>query len=128
MADLIIYVDYNGDGSEHHKLTLTNTDGTQGTGTGNDHDDITTQVHGGDVIHWVIKDNSKVSAITAVSAKEGTHEFLENKSTEPSGNFIATVKQTINANDIESYNIFFKIDGDDKVYFDDPKIKGDPNG
>lgn len=129
MANLTITVDYNNLGSDEHKLSLTNTDGNLGGGQGNDHDDITTTVHAGDTIQWIIAEGSKVSAITAISAKPGNSEFLENKTTEPeSGNYIATVKRTIHANDVEAYNIFFKLDGDDTIYLDDPKIKGSPNG
>lgn len=127
MANLTIKVDYNNLGTDEHKLTLTNTDGTVGAGTGNNHDDITTQVHAGDVIHWVIQPNSRVTAITAVSAKPGNPEFLVNKSTEPTtGNFIATVKSSLDTTQVESYNIYFKIDGADEVYVDDPKIRPNP--
>lgn len=127
MATITISVDYNPAGSDTHKLTLTDSEGHIGVGSGNDHDDITTEIRAGDTIQWVIVPGSRVTAITAISAKSGNSEFLENKTMEPTtGNYIATVKQSIHANDVESYNISFKIDGADTVYIDDPKMVGKP--
>lgn len=118
MAQRTIYVSRKNDTSHDIKLR-----DSEGHNPGDDK--ITTLVDTGDTVTWQLDSNSGLSAITNVKKKSDTHQLL---TAEPhpgnNGKWVGTVVGTSpGKGKQEKYKIYYKIEGDDKEYHDDPKLQ-----
>lgn len=127
MAQVTVYVNYNGNGTSKHKLNLSDSQSHQGVGNPGDppgssnKDNITTDVESGDTITW--QPQGDVVDIVSITPKDDHVNFLNTPVHNNDGSITATVKSGFAGGTMESYNINYKIKGDNTVYTDDPKMQ-----
>lgn len=130
MADITVFVVYNGNGTTNHKLTLSDSEQHLGTsnpgepGDSPNRDNITTDVGAGDTITWAPGEG--IADILSITAKAGSVDFLENATHNADGSITASIKAHFAGGEMEAYNINYKIPGDDTPYVDDPRMKMKP--
>lgn len=123
MAERIIYVSRNG---QSHQLKLRD---NQGNDPGNNK--LTTVVDPDDTVKWVLDSNSGLSEITGIKESDnskpqykGSQNLLQDTPQKKNGEWEATVvSQSPGKRKFENYMIGFKIEGDNKEYWDDPKLQ-----
>lgn len=122
MAENIIYVSRNGNSFE---LKLRD---NQGHNPGNNK--LTTEVAPGEPIVWQLDENSGLAEITGIKESDsgkpqyrGSQNLLAAPAKRENGVWRANVvPQSPGKGKFENYMIGFKIPGDDKEYWDDPKL------
>lgn len=119
----IIYVSRNG---QSHTLKLRD---SQGHNPGNNK--LTTEVRPTDTVRWELDSNSGLSEITGIKESDNTkpeykfsQNLLEGTPKKKNGGWEATVvNESPGQGKFENYMIGFKIEGDTKEYWDDPKLQ-----
>lgn len=130
MAQVTVFVVYNGNGTTNHKLSLTDNEDHVGgpnpgePGNSPNKDNIVTDVHSGDTITW--QPGAGVADVVSITPKAGNVEFLENTVHNADGSVSATIKAGFAGGSMEAYNINYKVPGNDTVFTDDPKLKMKP--
>lgn len=122
MAENIIYVSRNG---RSHELKLKD---NQGHDPGNNK--LETDVSPNDTVKWQLDENSGLSEITGIRESDpsqlqykGSQSLLAGPAKNNKGIWEATVVSKSPGKDkFQNYMIGFKIPGDDKEYWDDPKL------
>jgi hypothetical protein len=123
MAERIIYVSRNG---QSHELKLRD---NQGNNPGNNK--LTTEVEPNDTVKWELDSDSGLSEITGIKESDNTQprykesqNLLQGPPKKKGGSWEATVvAQSPGKRKFENYMIGFKIEGDPKEYWDDPKLQ-----
>lgn len=120
-AKTIIYVSRKG---KSHKLKLRD---SQGHNPGDNK--ITTEVRRADTVRWELDSDSGLSEITGIKESDntkrkykGSQNLLETTPKKKNGGWEATVGDNPPGK-FENYMIGFKIEGDTKEYWDDPKLQ-----
>lgn len=121
MAEKIIYVSRNGNS---HQLKLRDKDHNPGNNK------LETGVDPNDTILWQLDEDSGLAEITGVKESDssqpqyrGSQNLLAGDVTKKNGVWEGrVVSKSPGKNKFENYMIGFKIPGDDKEYWDDPKL------
>lgn len=127
MAQITVFVVYNGNGTTNHKLSLSDSENHVGTANpgdpagSNNKDNITTDVHAGDTITW--QKGNGIADVVSVTPKDSHVNFLKDMKHNSDGSVTGTVLSGFAGGSMESYNINYKIPNDDKLYTDDPQMQ-----
>lgn len=130
MAQVTVFVNYNGNGTTNHKLSLTDSQNHVGGSNPGDpsgshnQDNITTNIEAGDTITW--QPQGTVVDVVSITPKDSHVDFLNTPTHNADGSVSATVKSGFAGGQMESYNINYKIKDDNTVYTDDPKMQMNP--
>ncbi len=122
MATNIIYVSRNGNS---HQLKLRD---NQGHNPGNNK--LETDVEPDDTVRWQLDENSGLAEITGIKESDSrkkqyrnSQNLLDGPAKNNKGIWEATVvPKSPGKGKFENYMIGFKIPGDEKEYWDDPKL------
>ncbi len=113
MADVTIYV------KRVPNTTSIYLEDSEQHGVGSTTDNITTEIKKDQTVQWVASDG--IASIQNITPKAGNTDLF---STDPSraNSWTGTVGDFA-ADTEEAYSIYYKVDGDDTTYNDDPRLK-----
>lgn len=127
MAEITVFVVYNGNGTTNHKLSLTDNEDHVGgpnpgePGDSQNRDNITTDVASGDTITW--QPGAGIADVVSITAKTGSVNFLDNMTHNADGSVSAKIMAHFAGGTMEAYNINYKIPDNDTVFADDPTMR-----
>lgn len=121
MAENIIYVSRNG---KSHELKLRDKHNDPGNNK------LTTEVEPNDTVIWKLEEDSGLSEITGIKESDsskpqykGSQNLLAGNAIKKNGVWQATVlPKSPGKGKFQNYMVGFKIPGDEKEYWDDPKL------